>query len=124
MTAAISLYGRLGQDPRTVATKTGTPMATASLAVSLSDDDSATWFGVVAFSRQADELTRHSKGDLVSVSGRLQVNRWTTQTGEAREQLQVVADTVLSARTVRPRGGRKASAHDLADRFHQPHERK
>ncbi|HEX2796054.1 MAG TPA: single-stranded DNA-binding protein [Immundisolibacter sp.] len=63
--------------------------------------------GIVAFGKLADLLLRHAKGDLLSASGRMQVRRWTDTDGTGREQLQLVADALVSARTVRPGGGRK-----------------
>lgn len=63
--------------------------------------------GIVAFGKLADLRLRHTKGDLVSASGRVQVRRWTDTDGTGREQLQLVADALVSARTVRPGGGRK-----------------
>ena len=107
MTAQIAAYGRLGADPVERRSQSGKMWATASLAVQLGDDDSATWLGIVAFGKAAETLCRHGKGDLISVAGRLQVSRWTGKDGNAREQLQLVADTVISARTVRPSGGKK-----------------
>lgn len=68
------------------------------------------WLGVVAFGKQADFLMRHDKGELVSVSGSLQMNQWTGQDGAQQTGYQVVADSVISARTVRPGGGRKSGA--------------
>lgn len=107
MSASMAAYGRLGADPRAVETRSGKPMTTARLAVDAGDADAPPlWLGVVAFGRLADELQRHHKGDLLSVSGRLQVRRWTGADGGEREQWEVVADAIVSARTVRP-GGRK-----------------
>lgn len=111
-----SAYGRLGGDPRRIETRTEKTMAVGSLAVDVHDgrgeaDAAPLWLGIVAFGRVADDLLRHVKGDLLSVSGRLQRNVWTDRkTGEVREQLQVVADALVSARTVRPGGGRKRQA--------------
>lgn len=112
MSASMAAYGRLGADPRAVETRSGKPMTVATLAVDLGEADGPPlWLGIVAFGRLADELQRHHKGDLVSVSGRLQVRHWTDTAGTAREQLQVVADALVSARTVRP-GGRKRRPED------------
>ena len=72
----------------------------------------AEWFDVLAFGRSAETLAKHEKGDLVSVAGRLQLSAWTTSTGETRRQFQLVADSVVSARAVRPSGGRKAGTVD------------
>ena len=117
-------YGRLGGDPREIATRTGTKMAVASIAVDLDDgrgdgDAGPFWLNIIAFGRVADTLLRHSCGDLLSASGRLQINRYIARDGSEREQLQLVADSIVSARSVRPGGGRKrrdaAPAAELAD---------
>lgn len=108
-----SIYGRLGQDPRSIDTKSGKTMVVASVAVSIGEhDEPPLWVGIMAFGRVADDLLRHAKGDLISASGRVQRSSWTTQTGEKREQLQIVADSVISSRTVRPSGGRRRDADD------------
>ncbi len=110
MTAHIAAYGRLGSDPVQRQSQSGNPWATASIAVPLGQNDDGAlvqWFSVVAFGRVAETLARHTKGDLLSVSGKLQLNRWTDREGNDREQLQVIADTVMSAKAVRPTGGRR-----------------
>jgi single-strand DNA-binding protein len=119
MTMQIAAYGRLGQDPRAIETTTGNTMAVGSVAVDMSnardEDAPPLWLGIVAFGKQAEALLRHSKGDLVSVSGRAQMNRYTTRDGEEREQLQVVSDSLMSARIVRPAGGRRRQSQDADD---------
>lgn len=103
-----SVYGRVGQDPRSIGTKTGNAMAVASLAVTIGEGENGTlWVGLVAFGKVADDLLRHQKGDLLSAAGRVQRNTWTDKEGKRRDDIQVVADSVISARTVRPSGGRK-----------------
>lgn len=114
MTAQISAYGRLVADPQTRTTTNGNNMAMARLAVSLPCNaaeagESTLWLGVIAFGKQADALAKHQKGDLVSVSGNMQVNQWTGKDGGTQQGYQVVADSVISARTVRP-GGRRAES--------------
>ncbi|EIZ2106331.1 single-stranded DNA-binding protein [Salmonella enterica] len=111
MTAQIAAYGRLVADPQTKTTSKGTNMAFARMAVSLpcmaaENGESVMWLGVTAFSKQADALAKHQKGDLVSVSGQLQINQWTGQDGSTHSGYAMVADSVISARTVRPGGGR------------------
>ena len=108
MSAAIAIYGRLGSDPAGRQSQAGNPWATVSIAVDLGkgDDEATMWFSVIAFGRVAETLCRHRKGDLLSVSGRLQLNRRTDRDGAERETLQVVADAMFSARSVRPGGGR------------------
>ncbi|HBM0095209.1 TPA: single-stranded DNA-binding protein [Salmonella enterica subsp. enterica serovar Blitta] len=111
MTAQISAYGRLVADPQTKTTSKGTSMSFARMAVSLpcsvSQDGQATlWLGVLAFGKQADALAKHGKGDLVSVAGTMQINQWTGQDGSTHSGYAMVADSVISARTVRPASGR------------------
>ena len=119
--ATLAVYGRLGSDPREHETRKGGAMATASLAVDVPDrsrdaEEGATetlWLRVTAFGRVAQDLAGHAKGDPVSVSGRLQFSRWTDRDGDEREQWAIVADALVSARTVRP-GGRRQSKGDGA----------
>ena len=111
--AAVSAYGRLTNDPREIKTRTGTPMTVARLAASLpcrengEDGEATTYFGLVAFGELASSLARHFKGDTVGAFGRVKINRFTNRDGEAREELSIMADGLVSARTVRPGGGRK-----------------
>ena len=113
--ATLAVYGRLGSDPREHVTSKGGAMATASLAVDVPDrsqgaEGGATetlWLRVTAFGRVADDLLLCAKGDPVSASGRLQFSRYQARDGETREQWAIVADALVSARTVRPGGGRR-----------------
>ena len=113
MSIQAAIHGRLGGDPVQRQTKTGTIMVTASVAVSVDpsqkDAEAITeWIGIVAFNRVAEALLRHHKGDMLSTAGKLQINTWKDKTtGADRRQWQVVADSLVSARTVRPGGGRR-----------------
>ena len=112
MTAQIAAYGRLGADPVQRQSQAGNPWATASIAVQIAEGDDAPpqWFQLVAFGRVAETLANHAKGDLVSVAGRLQLNRWQDRDGTDHERLQIVADTLISARSARPGGGKRREA--------------
>lgn len=108
MSLQAGAYGRLGGAPRAIETRSCKPMTVATLAVDAGEEDGPQlWLGIVAFGKLAGLRLRHAKGDLVSASGRVQVRRWTDTDGTGREQLQLVADALVSARTVRPGGGRK-----------------
>lgn len=127
MTAQISAYGRLVADPQTRTTNSGSSMTMGRLAVALpchaaEGGEVTFWLGVVAFGKQADALAEHVKGDLVSVAGAMQVNQWTGQDGGTQQGYQVVADSVISARTVRPGGkaGQQGQATDALRRAQQP----
>ena len=119
MTAQIAAYGRLANDPQLKTTSKGTQKAIVSMAVPLpcsqADDGAVTmWLSVLAFGRQAEALAKHHKGELVSVAGNMQVSQWTGQNGETRQGWQVIADSVISARTVRP-GGKKGQQNQATD---------
>ena len=127
MTAQISAYGRLVADPQTRTTNSGGSMAMGRLAVALpchtaEGGEVTFWLGVVAFGKQADALAGHVKGDLVSVAGAMQINQWTGKDGGTQQGYQVVADSVISARTVRPGGkaGQQGQATDALRRAQQP----
>ena len=104
MTAQISAYGRLVADPQTRTTANGKSMAMARLAVALpchtaQNSEATYWLGVVAFGNQADILAKHHKGDMISVAGNMQLNQWKGQDGAQKEQPQVIADSIISAKT-------------------------
>lgn len=126
MTAQIAAYGRLVDDPQVKQTSKGTPMTLARMAVSLpcsqaQDGQATLWLSVIAFGKQADFLAKHQKGDVASVSGTMQVSQWTGQNGETRQGWQVIADSVISARTARPSGkkGQQGQATDALNRAKQ-----
>ncbi|EON2122955.1 single-stranded DNA-binding protein, partial [Escherichia coli] len=99
-------------DPQVKQTSKGTPMTLARMAVSLpcsqaQDGQATLWLSVLAFGKQADQLAGHEKGNVISVSGTMQISQWTGQNGETRQGYQVIADSVISAKTVRPGGSRR-----------------
>lgn len=123
MTAQISAYGRLVADVQSRTTNNGNSMAFTRMAVTLpcqkSENGEATfWLAVTAFGRQAQALAKHQKGDLVSVAGNMQVNQWTGNDGGTQTGYQVIADSVISARTARPSGkkGQQGQAIDALRR--------
>ena len=114
-TFVATVYGRLGKAPKAIATSTGTAMAAGQLAVNTShqkNPDSVTWVSLLAFGRNADALLACESGDMVSATGRVQANSWVNTDGDTVEQLQLVADSLHSSRTVRPR--RNATARNTA----------
>ena len=114
MTGHIAAHGRMGGDPKLATTKNDQPMAFATLAVNLpkrggeEGEEHTEWFSLIAFGNLAQTLAKQKKGDLISVSGVLQFNEYETKSGETRKQFQVLVDSVVSARSVRP-GGKLAS---------------
>lgn len=113
MTAQISAYGRLVADVQTRTTSNNNQMAFTRVAVTLpcqksESGDATFWLAITAFGKQAEALAKHEKGDLVNVAGNMQANQWTGQDGTVQSGYQVNADSVVSARTVRPSGKKGA----------------
>ncbi len=105
-----ALHGRLGADPIERETRNGKQMATATIAVNAARPDAdpdTEWFSVIAFGHAAKDLLRHAKGDLCAIMGALQRTRYTGRDGQEREGWSLTAESIVSARTVRPSGGRK-----------------
>ncbi len=105
-----SIYGRLGADPVERETRNGKAMVTVSLAVSAGRpdaDEETVWFSLAAFGRAAETLARHAKGDLLAAMGPLHRTRFTGRDGQERQGWSLTVESVVSARTVRPGGGRK-----------------
>ena len=106
-----AIHGRLGKDAQAVPTKTGNPMAAASVAVDVStrDAEATVWIRVTAFGKLAEQLQRHVKGETISAAGRLELSKWTDANGTERESWNLTADSLVSARTVRPGGGKRTN---------------
>ena len=110
MTAMLSAHGRLARDPENRQTKTGKPMATATIAVDMpprygaeeGERPPVLWLQILAFEDRALELGRLAKGDLVSVAGRLQLEPYTARDGSHRDGWKIIADSLISARSSRP----------------------
>ena len=115
-------HGRLARDLRTHETKSGVPMTTATIAMSVEGrvggegDEWTLWLQLVGFTRQADDLAPHDHGNLLGPSGRLQLSRYTTDAGDVREGRQMIGGSVESSRTVRPSGGRYAGGDGVGHR--------
>ncbi len=113
MTIIASIYGRAGYDGELRTSAAGKPWARLNVACMAGSDRETQealtlWISVVGFGRQAEELAKVTKGQTVSVMGRVEQNKWTAQSGEEREGLSLIADAVLAVKTSRPGGGTSA----------------
>ena len=98
----VILIGRLGQDPKTANTQTGTIIVNFSLATDESFTgrdgnkvDKTEWHRVVAFGKQAEFCSNYlSKGRLVLVEGSIQTRKWQDQEGRDRYTTEVKARSV------------------------------
>ncbi len=85
-------------------------MVTASLAVNAGRPDvgeETMWVSLVAFGRATEPLLRHVRGDLLAAMGPLHRTKYTGRDGVEREGWSLTINALMSARTVRPPGGRK-----------------
>jgi single-strand DNA-binding protein len=92
----VVLVGRLTRDPELRTTTTGKSVVNCGLAVDNPyDKDNTNFFNFVAWGKSAEFCANYlSKGRLVAVDGRLQQRKYTTQDGQTREVVEVVADNV------------------------------
>lgn len=96
----VVLVGRLTRDPELRQTNTGKSVANFGIAVTKKfkpQDGSpdADFFNVSCWGQTADFVTNYlHKGRLCAVDGRLQSRKYTTQDGQQREVVEIVADNV------------------------------
>ena len=92
----ITLMGRLTRAPELRATQAGKSVSSFTLAVDRDYDRSQTDFiNCVAWGGTAEFVDRYfTKGQLLALSGRLQMREWTDKQGNNRISAEVVADHV------------------------------
>ena len=105
--------GTLANDPQERATKSGNPMAVASLRVSAGAE--ALFVSVTAFDSEAcARLLALRKGSSVSAAGALEATVWTGSDGAERKGWRLTAVEVLSAYQANKRRAAAAPAPDVA----------
>lgn len=106
---SVNMIGRLAQNPESRTTSTGKNVTTFRLAVKgRKADDESSFFNVVAWGVTADFVDNYlSKGRLISLEGRLQSRKYTTNEGSNREVVEIVAESVQALD--RPREDRPGS---------------
>lgn len=124
MIAIVALItGTLTQVPVSRTTAKGTAMATTSIAVE-TRDGKPVHIGVMAFGSEAETLLQLDKGDSLAIRGKLELNRWVSSEGEAKERWQLVADALLPGpgkpTRARPAPRTAKSPTQAARRFQQP----
>jgi len=98
-TNVVVLIGRLTADPEVRTTQTGKQVANFTLAVQRrfkgADGAECDFFRTTTWGNSADFVANYlGKGRLVAVEGRLQARKYTTQDGQQREVVEVVAESV------------------------------
>lgn len=98
---SIIIEGNLTRDPDYKETPKGTPVCTLSVASNRyykADNETkqeVSFFNVETWAKLADTCNQYlSKGRGVRVIGRLKQERWTTQDGQNRERVKIVAEHV------------------------------
>ena len=118
----VFLAGRLTRDPELRYIPSGTAVASLSLAVSRnytakdgSKKEEVVFVDVNAWGRQAETCGEYlSKGSALLVEGRLQLDRWETNTGEKRNKLKVVAQRIQFLSTRRKDGQAAAAENGIS----------
>ncbi len=96
----VVLVGRLTRDPEMRTTTTGKSVASFSIAVDkrfkgAEDGQTADFFRCSCWEKTAEFVANYlTKGRLVAVDGRLQSRKYTDRDGNAREIIEVVAESV------------------------------
>ena len=89
MANSVVIVGRLGQDPEIKYFESGSVKARFSVAVDrgFSKENKVTdWFSIEVWGRKAEFVGEWiKKGSMVSVTGQLEVNRYTDQAGNPKE---------------------------------------
>lgn len=93
---SISIVGRLTADPELRRTQDGTAVCTYSLAVKRPKvKDTTDFIECVTWRQGAEYLSQYGhKGNVVAVSGSLQIRSWTDKDGNKRKTAEVVTDSV------------------------------
>jgi single-strand DNA-binding protein len=98
----VVLTGNLTRDPELRSTSGGTPVCSLRIANNTRQKDAngewgdrAHFFSVTVFGAQGENCARFlSKGRPVAIDGRLQWREWQDQSGNKRESVEIVADSV------------------------------
>ena len=112
----ITLIGRLTRDPELRYTQTGAAVASFSLAVERdfkdgNDNKQTDFIDVIAWRNTAEFVSKYFvKGQLVAVSGRLQIRDWQDKDGNKRRSAEVVADNVYFAESKKQESGQREEA--------------
>ncbi|MEB3206077.1 MAG: single-stranded DNA-binding protein [Vampirovibrionales bacterium] len=100
----VVIVGRLGQDPEIKYFESGAVKATISVAVDrgFKENKVTDWFRVEAWARLAEIVGEYmKKGTLVSITGTMEVQRWTDQSGNEREM------PIIRAENIQMEGGKR-----------------
>ena len=111
---ALTVIGNLTRNPELRYTPSGTPVASFGLAINRrfnqGDEvkEEVCFIDVVAFGKQAEHAAQYLvKGQQVLVEGRLQQQRWESETGDKRSKHEIVAERIQFG--AKPKGEQSGS---------------
>lgn len=92
----VVLMGRLAKEPELRRTNSGTAVASFTVAVNRrSKDDPADFIDCVAWRNTAEFVAKYfGRGQMIAVTGRLQIRDWKDKDGNKRRSYEVVAENV------------------------------
>ena len=116
------LMGRLTRDPELRHTQSEIPVATFTLAVDRGfkggDERQTDFINIVAWRGTAEFVSRwFAKGQLVAVSGRIQVRNYTDRDGNKRTATEVVADECFFAESKKSGSAQEENVPPFAPGF-------
>lgn len=119
----ISLMGRLTRDPELRYTQSQTPVASIRIAVDRDygrgEEKQTDFIPVTAWRSTAEFVDRYfRKGDMMAVSGRLQMREWTDKDGNRRTVAEVVADSAYFAGAKREEAEARPAGRPVDVGFH------
>lgn len=104
-----SIYGRMTQEPREIQTKIGTTMTALNIAVDVTPNNQAdretVFFNVTGFGRVAEAMLKQRKGENIAAMGKVTLSHWTNKEGEIKDNWNLTADSIISAKTSNPNQG-------------------
>ncbi len=121
------LMGRLTRDPELRYTQSNVPVVSFSLAVdrgfsrnAAEGQQTVDFINIVAWRNTAEFVSKwFRKGQLVAVSGRIQVRNWQDRDGNNRQTTEIVADECFFAESKRNEGGAPAPSNDFGGNSYQ-----
>ena len=127
MLNTITLMGRLTKDPELRNTAQGTAVASFSLACERDyapngGSKETDFIDIVAWRQNAEFVSKYfSKGQLVAVTGRLQIRDWTDSDGKRHRIPEVVASNVYFAEAKRDREKKNADTERYSAPTSEPY---
>jgi single-strand DNA-binding protein len=116
---SVTIMGRLASDPELNYTRDGVPFCTFSLALerpykNREGKREVDFVDVTAWRGTAEFVEKYfSKGDMLAVLGKLRQERWTTDDGQNRSKLIVVAQDASFCGSKRKEDGERSEAAAL-----------